>query len=80
MDQDYFAKLLTAARAGDWTSFEILVGQLVSDGVPRDPSQLADYVRALGDTIVVARAARADLVLTSNRLAAASGFLPPSAV
>ena len=77
MDPQHFSiinQLMYSARSADWKTVEALAGTLSDLEVPQDRNDLARYIRALKETLVVARACRADLMLTAHRVAAAAGF------
>ena len=74
--REILSRLMGAARSGDWNSVERLSGELPDAPLTQDAKAIEDYLGRLKEALVVAKAARADLALTANRVAAAVGFHP----
>ena len=69
-----FANLMKAARSGDWAAVEQLSAEVLALNVAPDPEGAVCYLRDLKEALIVTKAARASLLMTTLRLDAAAGF------
>lgn len=67
-------ELTVAARNGDWDRLALLSSLLPAQPPPQTERAMTDYLFELQTSIIAARTARADIVKSLHRLAAASGF------
>jgi hypothetical protein len=66
--------LRESARRGDWRNALLLAEQLSLQKPPTDPQLLGNYLLRLTETVIVARASRANTAATLARLRAAASF------
>ena len=65
---------MDAARSGDWDAAERAATALSEQPVPDGRDALRGHLRDLREALIVARACRAGLYQSANRLAAAARF------
>jgi hypothetical protein len=68
------ACLRESARRGDWRNAAGLSAILPQQKMPDDREQVGEYLRALKDALIVAKASRAHAAASLGRLNAAAGF------
>jgi hypothetical protein len=66
--------LRESARRGDWRNALLLAEKLSRQTPPTDPRELGNYLLRLTETVIVARASRANAAATLARLRAAASF------
>jgi hypothetical protein len=71
---DLIDSLRESAHRGDWRNALELAEQLSRQTPPADPLELGDYLLRLRETVIVAKASRADTAATLVRLRAAASF------
>jgi hypothetical protein len=69
-----FGPLMDAARCGDWSAVAELTANIRAGIVPELDIERQEYLRALKETLVVVKAARAGIAVSAARLSAAVGF------
>jgi hypothetical protein len=75
---DVFDALGNALRAGSWQMVSHIAGRLCAMSPPGDPAGTEEYLRRLRETLIVARAARADAQMSLSRIRAAARFMSPA--
>jgi hypothetical protein len=63
-----------SSRAGNWDRANVLAGELREQSPPIGYLQAAEYLEQLRAALVVAKASRAHMIATLNRMNAAAGF------
>jgi hypothetical protein len=71
---DLLACLRESARRGDWRNALSLAEKLSEMAPPTEPRELGEHLCRLRETVIVARASRADSAATLVRLRAAARF------
>jgi hypothetical protein len=71
---DALDSLRESARRGDWRNARHLAEALARTAPPADPRELENYLIRLKETVIVARASRANAAATLVRLRAAANF------
>ena len=71
---DDISRVLAAIHTGDWSRATAAVSAVTNGLIPVDALELGEYRRRLNDTLITARAARANLAADLSRVLAAQRF------
>jgi hypothetical protein len=71
---DTLDSLRESARRGDWRNALLLAEHLSRMAPPTDPKELGEHLTRLRETVIVAKASRANSAATLVRLRAAASF------
>jgi hypothetical protein len=71
---DSLDSLRESARRGDWRNALLLAEHLSGMAPPTDPKELGEHLIRLRETVIVAKASRANTAATLVRLRAAASF------